>query len=189
MDVQSREQIKDKMIRLAAEHWNLEENEIEANFDPLVVLLFDAVAGEIESLGYRIKDIQSNLLNELAALMLPHSLLRAKPASCILTARPAEDSCLLKSETNFSTIAKTSRADEANKEAELNFTPIGEVKLIKASLSYLRAGNQVYKYQEDGKKLLNTRIRLPVVWFSKYILPLRQNHPFPHLPGCNYSLI
>ncbi|WP_114789431.1 type VI secretion system baseplate subunit TssF [Niabella yanshanensis] len=152
MDVQSREQIKDKMIRLAAEHWNLEENEIEANFDPLVVLLFDAVAGEIESLGYRIKDIQSNLLNELAALMLPHSLLRAKPAACILSARPAEDTCLLKSETNFSTIAKTSRADEAIKEAELNFTPIGEVKLVKASLGHLRAGNRVYKYQDDGKK-------------------------------------
>lgn len=152
MDVQSREQIKDRMIRLAAEHWNLEENEIEANFDPLVVLLFDAVAGEIESLGYRIKDIQSNLLNELAALMLPHSLLRAKPASCILTARPADDTCLLKSETNFSTIAQTSRADEAVKEAELNFTPIGEVKLIKASLGYLRAGNRVYKYNDDGKK-------------------------------------
>lgn len=152
MEVQGREQIKDRMIRLAAEHWNLEESEIEANFDPLVVLLFDAVAGEIESLGHRIKDIQSNLLNELAALMLPYSLLRAKPASCVLTARPADDTCLLKSETNFSTIAKTSRADEAIKEAEINFTPIGEVKLIKASLGYLRAGNRVYKYQNDGKK-------------------------------------
>jgi hypothetical protein len=154
MDVQSREQIKDRMIRLAAEHWNLEENEIEANFDPLVVLLFDAVAGEIESLGYRLKDIQSNLLNELAALMLPHSLLRAKPASCILTARPAEDTCFLKAETNFSTIAKTSGADEAAKETELNFTPIGEVKLLKVNLGYLRAGNRVYKYTDDGKKTI-----------------------------------
>lgn len=152
MEVLNREQIKDRMIRLAAEHWNLEENEIEANFDPLVILLFDAVAGEIESLGYRIKDIQANLLNELASLMLPQSLLKARPASCILMARPAAESVLLKSETSFSTIARISKAEEPVKEAELNFTPIGEVRLIKASLTYLRAGNHVYQYLQDGKK-------------------------------------
>ncbi|MCH5597542.1 hypothetical protein [Niabella ginsengisoli] len=152
MEVQSREQIKDRMIRLAAEHWNLEENEIEANFDPLAVLLFDAVAGEIESLGYRIKDIQGTLLNELASLMLPHSLLRAKPASCIVTAKPLDETCILKSDLNFSTVAKISKADEASKEIELNFTPIGETKLIKANLGYLRTGNSVFKYQNDGKK-------------------------------------
>lgn len=154
MEVKSREQIKDRMIRLAAEHWNLEENEIEANFDPLVILLFDAVAGEMEQLGYRIKDIQSHLLNELSTLMLPQSLLRAKPASCILTAKPAGASCILKSEINFTTIARTSRADEAAKEAEINFTPIGEVKLIHANLAYIRMGNKLFKYQDNGKKIL-----------------------------------
>lgn len=154
MEVQSREQIKDRMIRLAAQHWSLEENEIEANFDPLLVLLFDAVAGEMESLGYRIKDIQNNLLNELAALMLPHSLLRAKPASCILTAQPAGEYCMLKSAVNFSTMAKTSKADEAVKEAELNFTPIGETKLVKGSLGYIRIGDKLFKCQDDGKRSL-----------------------------------
>ncbi|ULT42828.1 hypothetical protein KRR40_04525 [Niabella defluvii] len=187
MDVQSREQIKDRMIRLAAEHWNLEENEIEANFDPLVVLLFDAVAGEIESLGYRLKDIQSNLLNELAALMLPHSLLRAKPASCILTARPAEDTCFLKAETNFSTIAKTSGADEAAKETELNFTPIGEVKLLKVNLGYLRAGNRVYKYTDDGKKTIQYQ-ESDSGNMIRQIHFTQANRPFSPWPDCNYSL-
>ncbi|MGC4232910.1 MAG: hypothetical protein QM594_08015 [Niabella sp.] len=154
MEVQSREQIRDRMIRLAAQHWNLEENEIEANFDPLLVLLFDAVAGEMESLGYRIKDIQNNLLNELAGLMLPHSLLRAKPASCILTAKPTGENSMLKSTVNFSTMAKTSKADEAAKETELNFTPIGETKLVKGSLGYIRIGDKLFKYQDDGKKSL-----------------------------------
>ncbi|MFT4092335.1 MAG: hypothetical protein QM640_01755 [Niabella sp.] len=154
MEIQSREQIKDKMIRLAAAHWNLEENELEANFDPLLILIFDAVAGEMETLGHRLKDIQSNLLNELSTLMLPHSLLRAKPASCILTARPTETSCLLKKEINFSTIAKTSRADEAVKEAELNFTPIGETKLIQVSLGYIRIGSKIFKCLEDGRRTM-----------------------------------
>lgn len=154
MEVQSREQIKDRMVRLAAGHWNLEENEIEANFDPLLILLFDAVAGEMEQLGYRIRDIQNNLLNELSTLMLPQSLLNAKPASCILTAKPTDASAILKSETNFSTTAKISRADEAVKEAEINFTPIGETKLINAGLAYIRIGNKLFSCQDNGKKIL-----------------------------------
>lgn len=154
MEVLSREQIKDKMLRLAAEHWNLEENEIEANFDPLLILLFDAVAGEMEQLGYRIRDIQNNLLNELSSLMLPQSLLNAKPASCILTATPSDAPTLLKSDTNFSTIVKTSKADETPKEVEINFTPIGETKLINVYLGYIQLGSKLYKYENNGKKIL-----------------------------------
>ncbi len=152
MEIKSREQIKDRMVRMAAGYWNLEENEIEANFDPLLILLFDTVAGEMEQLGYRIRDIQSQLLSELSALMLPQSLLNAKPASAILTAKPNGATALLKSETNFVTVARTSRADEAVKEAEINFTPIGETKLVNASLAYVRMGSKVFGYQENGKK-------------------------------------
>lgn len=154
MNILKREQIKDRMIRLAAEHWNLNENEIEANFDPLIILLFDAVAAEMEAVGYEIKDIQNNLLNELSSLMLPHSLLQAKPASCILTAAPNDKDCIIKKENNFSTTTQIQKLGEPIKELELNFTSIGEVKLLKTSISYVRIGNKVYKYQPDGRKIL-----------------------------------
>lgn len=154
MDVLKREQIKDRMIRLAAVHWNVPENEIDTNFDPLVMLMFDAIAAEIEGVGYQIRDIQNTLLDELSTIMLPQALLRAKPASCILTAQPGEATGILKKENNFSTIAQTQKTGEPVKETELNFTPIGEVKLFKCQAGYLQIGNKTYKYQPDGKKVL-----------------------------------
>ncbi len=142
------------MIRLAASHWNVPENEIESNFDPLVILMFDAVAAEMEGLGYRIQHIQDNLLNELSTIMLPQSLLRSRPASSILSAQPNDKTCTLKPDTNFATIVQTQQPGALPKEAELNFTPIGNVKLHKTSIAYLRIGNKVYKYQPDGKRSL-----------------------------------
>ncbi|HRO84074.1 MAG TPA: hypothetical protein PK110_04555 [Niabella sp.] len=154
MEALKREQIKDRMIRLAAEHWNINENEIEANFDPLIILLFDAVASEIESVGYEIRDIQNNLLNELASLLLPHSVLQAKPASCILSTVPNEKECVIKKENSFSVIAQIQKLGEPVNEVELNFTPIGDVKLYRTSLLYLRIGNKVHKLMGGGKKTL-----------------------------------
>lgn len=155
MEVLKREQIKDRMIRLAAVHWDVPENEIDTNFDPLVMLMFDAVASEIEGVGYQIRDIQNTLLDELSTIMLPQALLRAKPASCILTAQPSDVTSILRKENNFSTIAQTQKIGEPIKETELNFTPIGEVKLFKCQLGFLRVGSKTYKYLSDGRKVLS----------------------------------
>ncbi|MFV0606738.1 MAG: hypothetical protein ACK5NK_12945 [Niabella sp.] len=154
MDVLKREQIKDRMIRLAAVHWNIPENEIDTNFDPLLTLIFDAIAAELESVGYQIRDIQKTLLDELSTIMLPQALLRAKPASCILTAQPSEAISILKKENNFNTIPQIQKPGETVKETNLNFTPIGEVKLFKCQLGFLKIGNHTYKYLPDGKKIL-----------------------------------
>ena len=141
------------MVRLAAEQWNIPENEIDANFDPLLMLIFDAVASEIEGVGYQIRDIQNTLLDELSSLMLPEALLRTKPASCILSAQPNEKTGFIKKENNFSTIAQTQKVGEPVQEKELNFTPIGNVKLFNASLGYLRVGDKVFKHTTEGRKI------------------------------------
>jgi len=154
MEELKREQIRDRMIRLAAVHWNVPENEIDTNFDPLVMLVFDAIASEIEGVGYQIRDIQNTLLDELSTIMLPQAVLRAKPASCILTAQPAEATSILKKENNFSTLAQTQKIGEPVKETELNFTPLGETKLFKCQLGFLRVGSKTYKHLADGKKVL-----------------------------------
>lgn len=149
-----KEQIKDRMVRLAAEHWNIQENEVDANFDPLLILIFDAIANEIESVGYQIKDIQNSLLDELSNFMLPQSLLKATPASCILTAIPNDITAIISKENNFTTIAQVQKHGNPISEVELNFTPIGNVKLFQAQLNYLRVGNKIFKYTIEGKKTL-----------------------------------
>ena len=154
MELLKKEQIRDRMIRLAAAHWQVPENEIEANFDPLLMLIFDVLAGEVENIGHQINDVRSRLLNELSTIMLPHALLRAKPASCILTATPAERTTVLNEEQSFSTVAVTQIPGAPASETELNFTPNGEVKLFRLTPDFLRLGNRVYKLGDAGRKSL-----------------------------------
>ncbi|SDD99041.1 type VI secretion system baseplate subunit TssF [Niabella drilacis] len=153
MELLKKEQIRDRMTRLAAAHWQVPENEIEASFDPLLMLIFDVLAGEIESIGHQIHDVRSRLLNELSSIMLPHALLRAKPASCVLTATPTESTAVLNEEQSFSTVAVAQTPGAPATETELNFTPNGEVKLFRLHLLFLRTGSRVYKLGEAGRKL------------------------------------
>ena len=183
MNVLKREQIKDRMIRLAAVHWNVPENEIDTNFDPLVMLLFDAVAAEIEGVGYQIRDIQNTWLDELSTIMLPQALLRAKPASCILTAQPSEATGILKKENNFSTIAQIQKTGELVKESELNFTPIGEVKLFKCQPGFLNVGSKTYKYQPDGKKILVHEDQAGKTMVTNIHFTIQSKAPFASLGG------
>lgn len=183
MNVLKREQIRDRMIRLAAVHWNVPENEIDTNFDPLVMLMFDAVAAEIEGVGYQIRDIQNTLLDELSTLMLPQALLRAKPASCILTAQPSERISILKKESNFSTITQTQKAGEPVKENEINFTPIGEVKLFKCHTGFLRVGSKTYKLQPDGRKVLVHEDQAVGSMASEIHFTIHSSNPLESLAG------
>lgn len=152
MNVLSKEQIKDRLVKIAAERWNQQESDVDANFDPLVMLLFDAMASELEGLGHLIKDIQGNLLQELSGLMLPQALLKAKPASCIVSALPNENHCTITPETNFTTSTELQKTGEIVRTAEVNFTPIGTFKLLNLQPGYIIIGNNIYKFSEDGRK-------------------------------------
>ncbi|MCF3111499.1 hypothetical protein LL912_22120 [Niabella sp. CC-SYL272] len=154
MELLKKEQIRDRMIRLAAAHWQVPENEIEANFDPLLMLIFDVLAGEVEHIGYQINDVKSRLLNELSTIMLPHALLRAKPASCVITATPAEQTAVLEQEHCFTTVAASQTAGSPSSETELCFTPNGSVKLFRLHTLFLRTGSRVYKLGDAGRKSL-----------------------------------
>ena len=85
-----REQIKDRMLKTAARIWEIPEGEIETNFDPLILLLLEACAAELENVGSFISSSQSRLLDRLAELILPEAMINARPASCIMHATPVD---------------------------------------------------------------------------------------------------
>ena len=49
-----KERIKDQMVRTAARLWQVPENEIDTGFDPLILLMMEACAAELEKIGYDI---------------------------------------------------------------------------------------------------------------------------------------
>src|ERR1700712_5545808 len=97
-----KEGIKDRMQKTAARLWGIPDNEIETNFDPLVSLLIEACAAEFEKIGNAINTSQDRLIEKLADLIVPESVVGPKPTSTIAAATPLETTAEFTNQTAFS---------------------------------------------------------------------------------------
>ena len=59
MKENTKEQIKNRMIKKAASLWGVSPNEIEMSFDPIVSMLISACAFEIEKIAAEVDDSQT----------------------------------------------------------------------------------------------------------------------------------
>jgi hypothetical protein len=149
-----REQIKDRMLKTAARLWEVPEGEIESNFDPLIMLLLETCAGELENIGSDINASQNRLLDRLAELILPEAMINAQPGSCIMHAAPAEPSASINDTIRFYTTQRMQQAGTAAYTQDFYFTPVGRFNLLKASMGYMKAGNKFFRFTGNGQKEL-----------------------------------
>lgn len=150
-----KERIKDQMVNTAARLWGVEESEIEHNFDPLVLLLIEACAAELEKIGHNITESHTRLLDNLAEIILPESLFGSLPASGILQAMPMDNSIDIGTTTAFSLTQKVHRpATNSSETIDLHFSPIGKFRLFKADIAYMLSGNKLFGIKETGGREL-----------------------------------
>ncbi|HTN36486.1 MAG TPA: hypothetical protein VL053_05395 [Arachidicoccus sp.] len=154
METLNKEQIKSRMIKTAARLWNIPENEIENSFDPLVLLMVEACAGEMEKIGFEINRMQAGLLEKFTELMVPQSLLGAKPASCVASAIPLENAATIDEHTSFTVVQNIQVNNKATTQNFL-FTPIGKFVILKARQTFLCLGKKIFKLKENGTKELH----------------------------------
>lgn len=150
-----KERIKDRMVKTAAKLWEVPEHEIDANFDPLVLLLMEACAAELEKIGYDINASQSRLLDKLAELMVPEAAIGPKPSTCVIQATPIESHSVVNTMTRFYCTQKITKPNQRNSyNTDIFFTPIGSFPLLKASLSYVMIGQKLFEVKDNIKTLL-----------------------------------
>jgi hypothetical protein len=149
-----KERIKDRMLKNAARVWGVPENEVDINFDPLILLLIDACSSEFEKIGYDIASSQTRLLDRLADLILPEALVGPQPASCVMAATPLEAVARLKADVQFFARQKSTNTASNGSSSEIYFTPIGEFPLHNVSLDYLFIGSRLYGYGENNVRAL-----------------------------------
>jgi len=150
-----KEKIKDQMVNTAARIWGIDESEIDQNLDPLAMLLIEACAAELEKIGHNIAESHTRLLDNLAEVILPESILGAIPATGILQATPTEDNVMIGDKTAFSITQKIYRAaTNSNETVDIHFAPVGNFKLFKADLALLVAGNKLYGIKENKSREL-----------------------------------
>jgi hypothetical protein len=153
---ETREHIKTRLLKNAARAWGLSETEAEANFDPLVSMLFSACAAELEKISGEIHNSRSRVLERMVQLLSPDSLTGALPAHAIASATPVERRMELKDTTQFfMTRRQSSTETDESSQKDIFFSPTAAFPITKASIRYMAAGNTLYQLKTaTGKEAI-----------------------------------
>jgi hypothetical protein len=147
--MESKDRIKDRLIKTTAKLWNINENEIESNFDPIVKLLIDACSYELEKINADMEASQSRMIEKLVEVILPDAVIGIRPASAIVHAKPS-DSEYMTTNVQFKFDKRISQNDTSTK--PIYYCPIGQFKLYDAELIYLATKNKIFKPRNYWQK-------------------------------------
>ncbi len=149
MSLDTKEDIKNRMLRKAAELWGVPANEIKESADPLIHLLLSACASEIEQLSGEISESQDQITERLIQLLTPDTVFDTKPAHAIAYA-----DCLapkVKMDASYSLYAKKEIEDTQAVE-NIHFSPTQLTNLVAAKIKYMILGNKAYEFLDRKSK-------------------------------------
>ena len=89
MEIQER--IKDRILKRAARVWGYSDSELETSFDPIVAMLLEACASELEKLSVELNNSHARIVERLLEIMSPASNAGALPSRTIVHAKPSEN--------------------------------------------------------------------------------------------------
>ncbi|MDC1161809.1 hypothetical protein OAT18_00045 [Tenacibaculum sp.] len=143
------EQIKNRMINKAAALWGVPAKEIETSFDPVVSLLLNACAYEIEKISDKVNESQTKITEKIIQLMTPDTIFGAKSSHGIVHVDAAIDQIDISSDFIFT--FKKKMVEKANLGfKDIFFSPIQKFKAIQGEIEYLAIENSIHKI--DAKK-------------------------------------
>lgn len=138
------------MLQTAAKAWGYPGMESEASFDPLVGLLINACAAEIEKISREKNLSQFRLIEELARLLTPEAETRAVPAHAIALATPLKPREYITEDHQFILKVPGERPDRPF--TELYFSPTGRFPVARAGVRFLAAHDRLYEIIENKYK-------------------------------------
>lgn len=139
----TKEQIKNRMLKKAATLWGVPANEIEMSFDPLVTLLIGACASEIEKISGEIDESQTRITEKIIQLMTPETIFGPKPAHAIMTSFPTDERTEVGSETQFYFKKKITLKQTTENFKNIYFTPVAPAQLVNAHIKYIATGTSI----------------------------------------------
>ena len=155
----TKDEIKDRLIRRAAETWGVDDIEIEYSFDPIVSILFDACAHEFERISDTIKSSRTRITERLVDLLTPEVSVAAKPAHAIMHALPTDAHLDINERTQFFHRKRMPIFRERGKNdfEDFFFTPAGHFKLNNCELKYVAYPDKIVTHENHRANPLYTR--------------------------------
>lgn len=176
----SKEAIKNRMIKHALTYWGIKNTE---DIDPAIKLILEALSLELYNFSNEIKDTQVRILEKISNLLAPDFLTSPNPAHAVLHARPVEPTESLSAVTSFVTQLKiSSKQNEIQDTAiEVYFTPVGEVQLFDAQIACIVTGGNLHAYDPLLNKQLVARAKNKNNEINTVWLGLRTNPGIVHI--------
>ncbi|HEY9259767.1 hypothetical protein [Chitinophaga sp.] len=156
---EKKERIKDRMLKTAARLWGYPDAEVETSFDPVVQLLLEACASELEKISGEVDVSHARLVERLAQIMMPEPITSSQPAYGILHAMATEPVADIHADHQFYHHTKTGTHTR-----DLFFSPVTSHRLFRGQVQYLAIGNKLYETRDN--------------WFKEQIL---QGQTFPDM--------
>ncbi|HKH60772.1 MAG TPA: type VI secretion system baseplate subunit TssF [Flavitalea sp.] len=182
----SKELIKNRMLKHAVTYWGIKNTE---DLDPAVKLILEALSLELYNLGNETKDTQVRILEKVANLLAPDSLTSPNPAHAIMHASPVEASETLTKTTGFFAQRKISsrQNEELDTTLDIHFTPVDAVTLLNVHVTHIAAGGNLYSYGPAFNRQFVARMNTrPTdsrsIWLGLKINPLLES--LEHLLFC-----
>ncbi|MDO6429307.1 hypothetical protein Q4E93_01825 [Flavitalea sp. BT771] len=161
---ESRAHIRDRMLKAASAAWGYTDKIAASDFDPLLALLMDVYAAELERMSNEIGMSRERVLQKMVQLMAPDVLTAPVPAQAILHAESLEGSLLLESREQFFLSPKASSDEDSW------FSPAGDYFITDAAVKYLATGGRLVNYPSPAVKetgaLLSSSLPSNVLWLG-----------------------
>ncbi|MCK9155227.1 MAG: hypothetical protein M0P12_03835 [Paludibacteraceae bacterium] len=146
---ESKEEIKDRMIKTALDYWNIKKVE---NLDPFVRLLIEALAMQLHLLSDDIADIELRTMRRLSEVLLPESVMMARPAHAVAYIKPLIDNVVTNPLHGFYTISPFVGEKTTTR---YSFFPVCKTQLFRGSIQKMVVGGDIYEVQNGlDKKLI-----------------------------------
>ncbi|MDX8568264.1 type VI secretion system baseplate subunit TssF [Elizabethkingia sp. HX XZB] len=147
-NIYSKETIKARMLQNATKLWGVKSIQ---SLDPFVKLLIDAFSTEVFKANNEIQNVNSRLLERLARMLTPTKYTHPVPAHAIAFYTPEEDVEYVMDYTEFffkksiNSFSKT----QSDKQVDVPFTPVDNIRTIKAQVGAMIVGNTCYAFDEN----------------------------------------
>jgi len=177
----TREQIKSRMLKRAAEVWGFPESEMDA-FDPLVTMLIEACAVELERFAGDIASSRERITSRLARLLNPGTL-SVSPAYGVARMRSTEPWSIAHQDAQFVYTAGSSDRNTLRWNGELYFSPAVAVKIVDGAIRRIASGRLLSEVSDTGITQVATAISDPPEYSHSTWLGIELNDNVTTLDG------
>jgi hypothetical protein len=154
----SKASIKSRLTHKAAELWGYGDADLEG-FDPLVQLLLEACAVELEKIGQEIGNTQHRIVDRLAGLLNPDVVDAPRPAHAVAQALPREPHTLLPADAQF--VYQRASAGRQLAARPVFFSPLQPTPLVAGAVRYLATDSAVWQLSGNQQKHLVAQAARP----------------------------